>query len=80
MPDPTVDPQPTRGFRIPRMEATISNLGLSYTSCVRDERTGVVSVSVGTVDQRVTLADDPGVLAALLDEARVQVLEVSRQR
>jgi hypothetical protein len=75
MPDPTV---PAPRDRVPRMESRIENLGQSYTTCTRDERTGIVSVSVGTVDQRVTMCDDPGVLAALLSDAHAQVLEVGR--
>jgi hypothetical protein len=74
MPDETV---PT-SRRIPRTEARIENLGQSYAVVTRDDQSGLVVVKIGTVDQRVTLADDPGVLAALLAEAHAQVLEVGR--
>ena len=65
MPDQNVDPQPTPRFRIPRMAATISNLGLSDATATRDEYSGVVTVAIGTFDQRVVLADDPAVLTVL---------------
>jgi hypothetical protein len=77
-PPPNVSPEPVPRFRIPRVECVISNLGLSYSTVSRDPDTGVVTCSLGTVDQRVTLADDPGVLLALLNEAHAQVLEVGR--
>jgi hypothetical protein len=77
MPDETVVPTPRR---IPRTEATITNLGQSYATVTRDDNSGVVTMKIGTVDHRVVLADDPGVLAALLGEAHAQVLEVGRLR
>ena len=78
MPDPTVDPHPTPR-RIPRVECVISNLGLSYSTASRDPQTGIVTCSIGTVDQRVTLADDPAVLTVLLSDAAEQIKAIATQ-
>ena len=59
------------------MEATITNLGLSHAIATRDDYSGVVTVHIGTVDQRVTLADDPAVLLALLSDASAQITAIA---
>jgi len=51
------------------MEATISNLGLSYATVTRDTETGVCTVAIGTVDHRVILTDDPAILLVLLHDS-----------
>ena len=65
--------------RTPRMEATITNLGQSYATATRDPGSGVVAVAFGTVDQRVTLADDPAVLTVLLSDAAEQIKAIATQ-
>jgi hypothetical protein len=74
---PSIDDTTPRRDRTPRMEATISNLGLSHATVTRDEYSGVVSVSIGSVDQRVTLADDPAVLIVLLEDSVAQIQAIS---
>jgi hypothetical protein len=61
------------------MAATISNLGLSYATATRDEYSGVGTVAIGTVDQRVVLADDPAVLTVLLQDAVAQIQAIATQ-
>jgi hypothetical protein len=55
------------------VEATISNLGLSHATVTPDDYSGVVSVSIGSVDQRVVLSDDPAVLLVLLHDSVSQL-------
>ena len=74
---PSTEDTTSRRSRTPRMEATITNLGLSHATATRDDYSGVVTVHIGTVDQRVTLADDPAVLLALLSDASAQITAIA---
>ena len=64
---------PTRRPAHPSSITYLTDLGRAYATAARDEESGIVAVSIGSVDVRVTLGDDPGVLLALLSDATAQI-------
>jgi uncharacterized protein (DUF1501 family) len=69
MPDQTLPSRPMR----PSSITYLTDLGRSHATATRDEETGIVAVSIGSVDVRVVLGDAPGVLLALLSDASEQI-------
>jgi hypothetical protein len=61
----------------PRIVVNVDGLGLSHSTVTRDPKSGIVTCSLGGVEARVVLADDPGVLHVLLTDAVAQIEAVS---
>jgi hypothetical protein len=70
MPEPTV---PTPRPLDPSITVHVGDLALAWATATRDDRTGVVSVAIGSSMQRVVLADDPAVLMVLLSDGLAQL-------
>jgi hypothetical protein len=61
------------------MTVHVTQLGLSHATAHRDAETGVCTVSLGTVNHRVVLSDDPGVLMTLLTDGLEQLRAIFDQ-
>jgi hypothetical protein len=79
LPSPQPD-LPERRDQRPALTATLSSIGANaYATAVRDPRSGVVSVTLGSADVRLQLLDDPAQIHVLLTDAIAQLDAIDYQ-
>src|SRR5262245_47730382 len=79
MPEEKVPPTPLRQ-PWPAVTTIMMNLDSAHATAVIDPIDGECTVSIGTVDHRILLGDDPAVLLVLLEDAAAQIRAAEASR